>query len=283
MIDSFTQAKNKALSEETRIALEAARRGGDVLLSYWQQLHSLQIREKMAGDLVTSADLASEKVVTDFLQREMPEAAIISEEGTETTGSGPVWYIDPLDGTTNFVQQFPVFAVSLGLAMSGNRSDPKILCGVVYNPVSGELFYAARDRGSYLRDRQIHVSTKISFGDAVIATGFPRRYHGELKQYLREFETLFPNCRAVRRAGAASLDLCWTAQGVFDGFWEHRLSPWDVAAGILIVEEAGGLCTDLEGGSNHLVTGDILGAPPAIHDVLLKHIRQANELSDGGK
>lgn len=272
-MDQRILAHARSLSEETGIAIEAARRGGEVLLQFWRQLQQEQIQEKGRGDLVTEADLASEETIAGFLQREMPQAAILSEEGTERHGKGPVWYVDPLDGTTNFVQQFPVFAVSIGLADSTDRHEARLRCGVVYNPVSGDLFYGARGQGSFLCERRLSVSAKHHLSDAVIATGFPRRYHEELPFYLREFDAIFRRSRAVRRAGAAALDLCWTAQGIFDGFWEHRLSPWDIAAGALIVEEAGGLCTDFLGRRAFLESGNILGAAPAIHSRLLEILR----------
>jgi myo-inositol-1(or 4)-monophosphatase len=267
----------RPLSEENRIALEAARLGGDVLLKYWRQLASEQIREKSRGDLVTEVDLAAEAIITDFLAREMPDAAIVSEEGTSRSGSGAVWYVDPLDGTTNYVQRFPVFAVSIGLADSADREHASLRTGAVFNPVSGDLFYGARGKGSYLNEQRLKISGKTDLSDAVVATGFPRRYHEELSTYLLEFRALFPACRAIRRAGAAALDLCWTAQGIFDGFWEHRLSPWDIAAGALIVQEAGGTCSDFEDESAFLQSGNILGAPPAIHAALLKVLKNVRE------
>ncbi|RPH93814.1 inositol monophosphatase [candidate division KSB1 bacterium] len=266
-----------SFSKETEIALQAAQRGGDVLLKFWRQLQDSQIQEKGIGDLVTSADVASEGAVSEFLRSEMPEIALVSEEGTLAEGRGAVWYIDPLDGTTNFVQQFPVFAVSIGLAATSDRGHASLLCGVVYNPVSGDVFYGARNCGSFLNGKRLHVSGKKKIADAVLATGFPRRHHEELPVYLREFDVVFRQCRAVRRAGAASLDLCWTAQGIFDGFWEHRLSPWDVAAGALIVEEAGGVCTDFSGTRTFLDDGNILGAPPAIHHAMLKILKEVRD------
>jgi myo-inositol-1(or 4)-monophosphatase len=274
MIETDVLEHGRRLSSETGLALEAARRGGEVLLRFWRQLHGEQIQEKGRGDLVTAADLASEETIADFLARETPEAALVSEEGMEHHAAGPVWYVDPLDGTTNFVQQFPVFAVSVGLAESADRRAARLRCGVVFNPVSGEVFYAARGRGSFLGLRRLQVSGKEQLGDAVIATGFPRRYHEELPSYLREFDAIFRRSRAIRRAGAAALDLCWTAQTVFDGFWEHRLSPWDIAAGALVVEEAGGRCSDFSGTRAFLESGNILGASPAIHRQLLEILRE---------
>lgn len=277
MIDKSILARAGSLTDEVGVAIRAADLGGEILLKHWRQLQDSQIREKGRGDLVTAADLASEEAIASFLQKEMPEAAVLSEEGTERKGAGPVWYIDPLDGTTNFVQQFPVFAVSIGLADKSDRQAARLRCGVVYNPVSGDVFYGANGHGSYLGNRRLQVSGKGDLGDAVIATGFPRRFHDELPSYLQEFDVIFRRSRAVRRAGAAALDLCWTAQGIFDGFWEHRLSPWDIAAGVLIVEEAGGICTDFSGHRAFLESGNILGASPAIHQRLLEILHSARE------
>ena len=274
-------AHARSLSEETGLAAEAARRGGEVLRAHWQRLSSAQIREKGKGDLVTAADLAAEDAIAAFLQRETPQAAIVSEEGTRLDGKELVWYVDPLDGTTNFVQQFPVFAVSVALVKLPADSGDDIRCGVVYNPVSEDLFYAARGRGSFLNESRLAGSPKSQVGDAVLATGFPRRYHEELGSYLREFDRVFRSCRAIRRAGSAALELCWTAQGIFDGFWEHRLSPWDIAAGALIVEESGGVCTDFSGDRRFLQRGDILGANPVLHRALLDLIRAARSGKSG--
>lgn len=265
----------ESLSPELAVAVHAADLGAEILLSYWRKLSDAQIHHKGTGDLVTEADMRSEQAIAAYLEAQMPEAAILCEEGTTRPGTGPIWYLDPLDGTTNFVQRFPVFCVSLALAADTSRVNPEMQCGVVYNPVSGDLFMAAKGKGSYLGTTRLTCSPKQKFSDAVIATGFPRRYAEELNPYLREFGAIYPDCRAIRRAGAAALDLCWTAQGVFDGFWEHRLSPWDIAAGVLIVEEAGGVCSDFNGERRFLESGNIVGAAPPIHAELLKHIQDS--------
>lgn len=262
-------AHARSLSAETEVAVQAVLCGGDALLPYWRRLPDRSVREKGKGDLVTAADLEAEAAVVSLLAREMPAAAVVAEEGTAHAGRGPVWYIDPLDGTTNFVQQFPVFAVSAGLAASADRDHAELLCGAVYNPITLELFYGARGCGSYLNETRLAVSAKRHMADAVVATGFPQRHLDHIPGYLRELHAMFVETRAVRRAGAAALDLCWTAQGLFDGFWEHHLSPWDVAAGVLIVEEAGGLCTDFNGRRGFLRNGCILGANPDLHPQML--------------
>jgi myo-inositol-1(or 4)-monophosphatase len=271
---NYSDARKLALGTDERasLALDACLRAGEILMKYWQALTSEDIREKGIGDLVTCADLDSEAAVSEFLKKEMPEAGIVCEEGTQREGSGLVWYLDPLDGTTNFVQRFPVFAVSLGLVELRQNAAPNLLCGAVYNPVSGQLFWAVKGKGSFLGTERLIVSPKKNLSDAVLATGFPRRHHEELAPYLKEFAVIFPKCRAIRRAGAAALDLCWTAQGIFDGFWEHRLSPWDIAAGALIVEEAGGSCCDFEGADAFLANGNIIGASPAIRRQILECI-----------
>jgi myo-inositol-1(or 4)-monophosphatase len=272
MIDRSMMQQAQYLSPETGIAMEAARRGGEILLHYYQKLGGTHVREKARGDLVTNADLASEEAITEFLLREMPETGVQAEEGTVKGNSDKVWYIDPLDGTTNFVQKFPIFAVSIGLVDKTCEESERIRSGVVFNPISGDLFYAAHGKGSFYRGKRLSMPDKNVLSDAVIATGFPRRHHEELPTYLREFDPIFRGCRAIRRAGAAAMDLCWTAQGVFDGFWEHKLSPWDIAAGILMIEEAGGACSDFEGGRNYFETGNILGASISVHHELLQII-----------
>lgn len=275
--NQYRDARKLALGTDERasLAIEGCLKAGEILLKYWQALTCDDIREKSIGDLVTCADVDSEAAVSEFLHKEMPEAGIVCEEGTSREGDGLVWYLDPLDGTTNFVQKFPVFAVSLGLVQLRKNAAPVPLCGVVYNPISGQLFWAVRGKGSYLDTGRLIVSSKKRLSDAVLATGFPRRHHEELGPYLKEFAVIFPRCRAIRRAGAAALDLCWTAQGIFDGFWEHRLSPWDIAAGALIVQEAGGMCSDFEGSDDFLANGNIVGAPPAIHAQIIECLAEA--------
>ncbi len=270
------QALAKTADDCASLALEACRRANEVLLKYWKVLATGDVHEKSAGDLVTRADVESEHIVSEFLAKEMPEAGIICEEGTTREGKGLVWYLDPLDGTTNFVQRFPVFAVSLGLAELRGEEAPLLKCGVVWNPVSGEIFWGAKGKGSYLGTQKLKVANKARFGDAMIATGFPRRYGTELESFLKEFGLIFPQVRAIRRAGSAALDLCWTAQGIFDGFWEHRLSPWDIAAGALIVEEAGGTCCDFRGTESFLLNGNIVGASPNVRTQLLRCLAEAN-------
>ncbi len=269
----FAEERNR----DVRLALEAARLGGDVLLRFWRELRSSQIREKSRGDLVTQADIESEKAISDFLKRETPEWSLVAEEGTEMATGNMIWFVDPLDGTTNFVQKFPIFSVSIGLAKQLADDVYDLQAGAVFNPVSGEVFWAAKGQGSYCGTERLKISKKENLSDAVIGTGFPRRHSEELPKYLREFEALYPQCRSIRRPGAASLDLCWTAQGIFDAFWEHRLAPWDIAAGSLIVMEAGGVCSDFRGENQFLQIGNILGASPILHEQILTILKPFQE------
>lgn len=268
MIDSRILNLARQRSPHVALAMEAAKRGGEVLLQFWHHIGSNKVWEKGRGDLVTQADLESEKAISDFLKKETPEWGIIAEEGTEITTGDTVWFVDPLDGTTNFVQRFPIFSVSIGLTRRLSGGDYDLQAGVVANPISGEVFWAVKGGGSYLGTERLRVSAKEDLADAVIGTGFPRG-SGELTVYLREFAALHPLCRALRRPGSASLDLCWTAQGIFDAFWERHLAPWDIAAASLIVVEAGGICTDFHGRPHFLQSGNILGAPPALHRQML--------------
>jgi len=273
MIDSHILSFAAQTSRSVRVALEAAIRGGEVLLKFWQGLSSNRIGEKNRGDLVTQADIESENAIVSFLQKETPEWSVIAEEGTERAVSDMIWFVDPLDGTTNFVQRFPIFAISIGLAKQLPDGGHDLLAGAVWNPISGEVFWGAKGKGSYCGLERLRVSTKERLADAVIGTGFPRAPE-ELSKYLREFAALYPQCRAIRRPGAASLDLCWTAQGIYDAFWEHRLAPWDIAAGSLIVMEAGGICSDFRGEARFLKSGNILAASPVFHQQILLILRR---------
>ncbi len=273
MFDSSILDFAEQYGRPVRLALEAVSRGGEILLQFWHGTGRNPVEEKGKGDLVTRADIESEKAISDFLQEETPEWSIVAEEGTQRTAGDMVWFVDPLDGTTNFVQRLPIFAVSVGLAKRLANGAYDLLAGAVWNPVSQEVFWGAKGCGSYRGTERLRVSAKKELGDGVIGTGFPRRFADELPIYLKEFAALYLQCRAIRRPGAASIDLCWTAQGIYDAFWEHRLSPWDIAAGCLIVLEAGGICSDFSGGMTHMQTGNILAAPPVLHRQILEILR----------
>ncbi len=245
------------------VLVEAALAGGSVLKGYFGS--DFRISFKGAVNLVTEADLASEREVVGILRQRFPGAAILAEEAGEASGeSGFRFIIDPLDGTTNFAHGYPVFAVSIACEEAAT-----ITAGVVYDPVRDELFTAARSRGAFLNGRRLVVSVTRKLEEALLVTGFPYDLKDNLKGNLRLFERFMGVSRAVRRDGSAALDLCYVAAGRFDGFWEEKLGPWDTAAGALIVEEAGGCVSNLEGGPFHYRKGAIVASNRALHDQMI--------------
>jgi myo-inositol-1(or 4)-monophosphatase len=247
------------------VALEAARAAGEILLGHLGRLDPARIgRKSSPRDLVTEADLASERLIVEILRRELPGHAIESEEEVKDAGSAcPRWFVDPLDGTVNFVHALPCFAVSLGLFAAG---EPEV--AVVHAPRLGETFHAVRGGGAFLGEERISVSDCRQLSEAILATGFPYRRAELVPNNLANFAALFLDVRDLRRMGSAALDLAYVAAGRMDGFWELHLSPHDVAAGGLLVREAGGLVTDFDGGEDWLRGGHIVAAGPGLHAVL---------------
>lgn len=245
--------------------------GGEVLLKYFGKLTKKDIEEKSENDLVTIADTESEEVIKKFIWRHFPDHDILAEEsGFFEKKEAYRWIIDPLDGTRNFTKGLPVFAVSVAVEFNGT-----LIAGAVYDPVRKELYWAERNKGSFLNGEKIHVSSTRMLPEALIGTGFPFKAKQYIDTYLKSFRAVFMAVSGVRRLGAASLDLCYTARGLFDGFWELFLSPWDIAAGTLIIEEAGGIVTDIWGAKNHMKTGHIVGANPHIHPHLQKILEES--------
>jgi myo-inositol-1(or 4)-monophosphatase len=247
------------------VALEAARAAGDVLLEMLGRLDPARLgRKSAARDLVTEADLAAERILVARLRAELPGHAIESEEAVRDAASdGPRWFLDPLDGTVNFVHRIPCFAVSLGLFVDG---EPEV--AVVHAPRLGETFHAVRGGGAYLGVERIAVSECASLGEEILATGFPYRRNELAQNNLANFANLFLDVRDLRRMGSAALDLAYVAAGRFDGFWELHLAPHDVAAGALLVREAGGRVTDVDGGEDWLRGGHVVAAGPGLHALL---------------
>jgi myo-inositol-1(or 4)-monophosphatase len=241
--------------------------GGERLMAHWRSLEVHQVNEKSRNDLVSAADLASEHAIVDAIGDRFPDHNILSEEAGWSTaeGSGPTWIIDPLDGTTNFVQGIPQFAVSIGVLIDGS-----IDFGVILDPYKGDVFAAARGRGARWNGRACRVSSRQGLEGAVLATGFPFKAHRLLDPYLAIFRDVFLRCKAIRRQGAAALDLAYTACGLYDGFFEFELSAWDVAAGVVLVEEAGGVITDMDGGGGHIESGNVICGPAAVHRELFE-------------
>jgi myo-inositol-1(or 4)-monophosphatase len=252
-------------------AVKAARRAGAVINRAAHDLDALAITTKRHNDFVTEVDRAAEEAVIDVLRRAYPDHAILAEESGESGADGKSeyrWIIDPLDGTTNFIHGFPQYAVSIGLEHRGIVTQ-----AVVYDPGRNELFTASRGRGAFLNDRRIRVSRRLHLKDALIGTGFPFRDLGHLDEYLRMFRAMTEQTAGVRRAGAAALDLAYVAAGRLDGFWEIGLAPWDMAAGSLLIIEAGGLISDYDGAEKYLERGHVVCGGPKVFGHLLQLIQ----------
>jgi len=249
-----------------RVALEAAVAAGEVLLGHLGHLDPSRIGTKSAPrDLVTEADLASEKLLVARLRAAFPDHAIESEEAVHDAPDGrPRWFLDPLDGTVNFVHGIPCFSVSMGLFVAG---VPEV--AVVHAPCLGETFHAVRGGGAFLGERRLSVSRATSLGEAILATGFPYRRHELPNDNVANFAGLILEVRDLRRMGSAALDLAYVAAGRLDGYWELQLAPHDIAAGALLVREAGGIVTDLDGGEDWLRCGHVLATGPGLHAELL--------------
>jgi myo-inositol-1(or 4)-monophosphatase len=254
------------------VAVEAARKGGTVVRDAFGAAPN--VREKRPGDLVSDADVASERVIRDLLARAAPDIAFVGEEeGGERAEVG--WFVDPLDGTANFVHGFPVVGVSIALVVDG---EPVV--GVVHAPMLDDLYTARAGGGAFHNGDRVEISSR-PLASAIVATGFPFRAKRErLDEYLPVFELAIREFEDLRRAGAASLDLAWTAAGVLDGYFEQALATWDVAAGGLLVREAGGVVTDWRGDEHAwLTSGDIVAGPPAMHARLLELIAAAGSVA----
>jgi myo-inositol-1(or 4)-monophosphatase len=248
-----------------------ARLGGEQLLRHWRSLSADQVTEKSRNDLVTVADLASERIIVEAVRTKFPDHRVLSEEAgwSDRTGDGPTWIVDPLDGTTNFVHGVPQFAVSIGVAFDG-----RVDYGVIFDPVKGDVFTAARGFGASWNGAPCQVSGHGGLEGSLLATGFPFKAHRLLDPYLAIFRDVFLRCKAIRRPGAAALDLASTAAGLFDGFFEFQLSAWDTAAGAILVDEAGGVITDMDGGADYLGSGNVVCGSPAVHAELLAVVQE---------
>ncbi|MBS0511752.1 MAG: inositol monophosphatase [Proteobacteria bacterium] len=251
------------------IAIKAARRAATVINRASTQLDLLTVQSKSPNDFVTEVDHAAEKAIIEVLRDAFPGHGILAEESGETGPESEFnWIIDPLDGTTNFIHGFPQYAVSIAQTRNGVLEH-----AVVYDPVSNEMFTASRGGGAFLNDRRIRVSRRTRLNEALLGTGFPFRQFDNVDAYLGMFRELTQKTAGIRRPGAASLDLAYVAAGRLDGFWEMGLSPWDMAAGVLLIQEAGGLVSDLSGESNFMTTGNVVAGSPKIFGQLLPIIQ----------
>ncbi len=254
------------MHELLNIAVMAARRAGAVLGRNFNKREKLVVESKSHNDFVSSADFAAEKAIIEIIHKYYPDHAIHAEESGIQGNSDHVWIIDPLDGTTNYLHGFPIFAVSIGLQINGRLEH-----AVVYDPMREELFSASRGQGAQLDGHKIRVSGIKDLQGALVGTGIPYRDANEdMKPYLRMLSKVAKNTSGIRRPGAASLDLCYVASGRLDAFWETGLAPWDLAAGTLIIREAGGIVSGLDGAENHLDSGHVLAGTPRIYRGLAK-------------
>ncbi|MBL8472985.1 MAG: inositol monophosphatase [Rhodocyclaceae bacterium] len=247
------------------IAIKAARRAGQIINRASMDLDVLKVGTKQQNDFVTEVDRTAEAAIIEVLHDTYPDHAILAEESGASGNSEFQWIIDPLDGTTNFIHGFPQYSISIALAQRGVMTQ-----AVVFDPTRNELFTASRGRGAFLNDRRIRVAKRVRLTEALIGTGFPYRELQRLDAYLALFKDYTQKCAGMRRAGSAALDLAWVAAGRMDGFWELGLAPWDMAAGALLVSEAGGLVGDMTGESNYLSTGHIIAAPPKIYAQMIQ-------------
>jgi len=244
--------------------IETAHKSGEILLKYFGK--SFKVREKRGAGLVSEADIASEESAIRMLKKLQPDFGVLAEESGAQEKEAGRWIIDPLDGTTNFVRGFPVFCVSIAAEWDG-----EVIVGVIYHPIMNETYVAIKNQGAFLNRKPIRVSSVKKLKDSLLSTGFSYR-KGELNLEIDAFARLSKAAGAVRRPGSAALDLAFTARGIFDGFWERKLSPWDVAAGTLLVEEAGGKVTDFKGNRFKITHPEILASNSGIHNNLLKTI-----------
>jgi myo-inositol-1(or 4)-monophosphatase len=250
----------------------AALKAGRTLKRDFGEVENLQVSVKGPGDFVSAADRKAEKTLFEELSKARRGYGFVMEESGAVEGSDKshTWYIDPLDGTTNFLHGLPIFAISIGLEREG-----QIIAGLVYNPATEALYVAEKGQGAYLNNRRLRVAARRELGEALIGCAVPHLGKGGHAQFGAELSAVMAKVANLRRLGAAALDLCFVASGAYDGFWERGLKSWDLAAGILIVKEAGGFVTDADGGRDPIATGSVCAGNEAIHSQLLALIRSA--------
>ncbi|MCL4112760.1 UNVERIFIED_CONTAM: hypothetical protein GTU68_021778 [Idotea baltica] len=253
-------------------AIKAAHAAGDIIARSADRIDQLQIENKDKNDFVTEVDRAAEETIIGILRQAYPSHSFLGEESGEHKPNDATeyeWIIDPLDGTTNFLYGIPHYAVSIAL-----KKDGKLDQAVVYDPMKDDLFHATRGGGAFLNSRRIRVSKRLSLENAVLATGMPFREDQDeiFDDYINTLKVLKVGTAGIRRFGAASLDLAYVAAGRYDGFWEFGLKPWDIAAGALLVQEAGGIVGDLNGGTSHMKSGDIVASNPKVFKSMIKRL-----------
>ncbi|PPB82541.1 myo-inositol-1(or 4)-monophosphatase [Albidovulum inexpectatum] len=258
-------------SANLNLMIKAARKAGRSLVKDFREVENLQVSVKGAGDFVSRADLAAERIIREELTRARPTYGWLGEESGETPGEDPTrrWIVDPLDGTTNFLHGLPHWAVSIALEHKG-----EIVAGVIFDPAKDEMFYAEKGAGAWMNESRIRVSGRRSLSDALLATGVPFGTKRTLPATMRDLARLMPATAGVRRWGAASLDLAYVAAGRLDGYWERELSPWDMAAGLIIVREAGGMVDAVREGHKIFESGSVIAANADIFDAFAGLLRK---------
>ena len=268
----------QALHPMLNTAVKAARAAGALINRASMDLELLRVHTKAPNDFVTEVDQAAERVIIDTLLGAYPGHGILAEESGRSRGakdSEYVWIIDPLDGTTNFIHGLPVYAVSIALAHRGQVQQ-----AVVYDPTRNDLFFASRGRGAFLNDKRLRVSKRLRLAESLIGTGFPFRKGDNFQRYMQIFESVMQNCAGLRRPGAAALDLCYVAAGYYDGFFETGLNPWDVAAGSLIITEAGGLVGNFTGEADFLHQREVVAGNAKIYAQLVAILAPHSRVND---
>jgi len=257
-------------SANLNVMIKAARKAGRSLVKDFREVENLQVGAKGPGDFVSRADTAAEEIIRTDLMEARPNYGWLGEESGEVPGTDPTrrWIVDPLDGTTNFLHGLPHWAVSIALEHKG-----QVVAGVIYDPTKDEMFFAEKGEGAWLNESRLRVSGRARMIEAIFATGLPFAGRADLPETLQDLARLLPACAGVRRWGAAALDMAYVAAGRYDGFWERRLNPWDMAAGVVIMREAGGLIDPLTEGGNILEDGDVICANAAIFEKFAKVIR----------
>ena len=248
------------------VMIAAARKAARSLSRDFGEVAQLQVSIKGPANFVSAADHRAEEILYRELAKSRPGYGFLMEEGGVVEGDDKShrWIIDPLDGTTNFLHSIPLFAISIGLEREG-----QLVAGLIYNPVTDEMFTAEKGKGAFLNDRRIRVAARQTLADTVVSTGIPHRGRKGHPRFLRQAQSVMGQVAGLRRTGAAALDLAWTAAGRFDAYWEYNIQPWDMAAGIVIVREAGGTVLDLDGGTQMMETGNILVGNAAVTKALL--------------
>lgn len=248
-------------------AVKAARQAGNIIMRHVDRIDQLTIESKGRHDFVTEIDRNAELAIIEIIRSTYPGHAIIAEESGQQPGEDYEWIIDPLDGTTNFLHGFPQFAVSICVRKKGVLDQ-----AVIFDPIKNELFTASRGQGAQINSRRLRVSTVSQMSNTLLATGFPVRQPEHMDAWIKMFSAILPRTSGIRRAGSAALDLAYVAAGRFDGFWEIGLQSWDMAAGCLLIQEAGGMTGDFLGGQKVLDSGNIIAGNPDIYPQLLRLI-----------